>query len=120
MKFLLDSCISKFAVDDLRKAGHDVMWVPELKKDPGDDAILSWSVEEKRILVTADKDFGDLIFVFEKPHYTIVRLVGIRAKYQGKVILQLIDDYKDELLSGALFTVEQYRIRIRSSGESKI
>jgi len=39
MKFLLDSCISSFAVRDLRDAGFDVLWIPEGGKDPGDDAI---------------------------------------------------------------------------------
>ena len=40
MKFLLDSCISSFAVRDLRNAGFDVLWIPEVGKDPGDDAIM--------------------------------------------------------------------------------
>ena len=39
MKFLLDSCISSFAVKDIRDAGFDVSQIPEIGKDPGDDAI---------------------------------------------------------------------------------
>jgi hypothetical protein len=39
MKFLLDSCISFFAVKDLREKGFSVTWIPESGKDPGDEAI---------------------------------------------------------------------------------
>jgi len=34
MKFLLDSCISSFAIKDLRDAGFDALWIPEIGKDP--------------------------------------------------------------------------------------
>ncbi|MFN3533367.1 MAG: DUF5615 family PIN-like protein [Candidatus Brocadia sp.] len=40
MKFLLDSCISSFAVKDLRNAGFDVVWISESGKDPGDEDII--------------------------------------------------------------------------------
>ena len=50
MKFLLDSCISKFAVKDLRSAGFDVLWIPEGGKDPGDEAIIEKAFNEDLIL----------------------------------------------------------------------
>ncbi len=59
MKFLLDSCISSFAVKGLREAGFDVLWIPEIGKDPGDDAIMQKAFDEDLILVTMDKDFVD-------------------------------------------------------------
>lgn len=37
MKFLLDSCISGYAARDVRNAGFDVLWIPEVGKDPGDE-----------------------------------------------------------------------------------
>jgi len=40
------------------------------------------------ILVTADKDFGELVFVFGRPHPAIIRLVDISARNQGKVLLK--------------------------------
>ncbi len=113
MRFLLDSCISGFAVRELRTAGYDVVWTAEEPEDPGDDVILEQAVKERRILVTADKDFGDLVFVFQKPHPTIVRLVEIPARMQGKILLRLIETHQDELTKGALLTVERFRTRIR-------
>lgn len=55
MKFLLDSCISSFAVKDLRNAGFDVLWIPEIGKDPGDDVIIKKAFNEGLILVTAER-----------------------------------------------------------------
>ncbi|MEK6697675.1 MAG: DUF5615 family PIN-like protein [Nitrospirota bacterium] len=113
MKFLVDSCISSFAVKALRGAGFDVVWIPETGKDPGDEAIIQRSVDEDSILVTADKDFGELVFVFGKPHSTIIRLVDIPARDQGKILLRLIETHQDAINQKALITVDRYRVRIR-------
>ncbi|MBI4688194.1 MAG: DUF5615 family PIN-like protein [Nitrospirae bacterium] len=114
MKFLLDSCISKFAVRDLKDAGFDVLWIPEAGKDPGDEAIIKKAFDENFILVTADKDFGELVFVFGKPHPAIIRLVDIPAKEQGKFLLRLIETHKVDIKKKALITVERFRVRVRT------
>jgi len=46
MKFLLDSCISSLAVKDLRGSDFDVIWIPEIGKDPGDKSILKKAFDE--------------------------------------------------------------------------
>ena len=66
MRFLLDSCISFFAVKDLRENEFKVIWVPETGKDPGDEVIIKKAYIEKLVLVTADKDFGELVFLTKK------------------------------------------------------
>lgn len=113
MKFLLDSCISKFALEALKKSGHDVVWMPDLGNDPGDDIIIKKALDESRILVTADKDFGELVYVFNMPHDTIIRLVDIPAKEQGNILLMLIETHKDVLNKKALITLDRYRVRTR-------
>jgi len=55
MKFLLDSCISSFAVNDLKAAGFNVFWIPELGMDTGDEAVLKKTFDERSVLVTAVK-----------------------------------------------------------------
>ncbi|UCH98117.1 MAG: DUF5615 family PIN-like protein [Candidatus Aminicenantes bacterium] len=113
MKFLVDSCISSFAVKDLREKEFDVTWVPETGKDPGDDVIIKKAYKENLVLVTADKDFGELVFLKKMPCPTIIRLVNIPAKLQGKILLRLIQSYKREIEEGAIITVDKYRVRIR-------
>jgi predicted nuclease of predicted toxin-antitoxin system len=42
--------------------------------DPGDEAILRWAVEEDRILITMDKDFGTLIVRERLRHAGVIRI----------------------------------------------
>jgi predicted nuclease of predicted toxin-antitoxin system len=55
---------------------HDVIWSGLWPKDPGDIAILAAAHSEQRILVTLDKDFGELAILKGLPHSGIVRLTG--------------------------------------------
>lgn len=118
MRLLLDSCVSSFAVKDLRAAGLDVQWVPEAGKDPGDDEILQKACDEGLTVITADKDFGDLIFIFNKPHPSVIRLVDIPARDQGKILLKVIGAHREDIEKKALITVDRHRIRIRSFEKS--
>ncbi len=113
MKFLLDSCISFFAVKDLREKSFDVTWVPETGKDPGDEAIIKKAYSEGFVLVTADEDFGELVFLRGMDAPTIIRLDDIRAKLQGQVLIRLIQSYKKDIEDGSIITADQYRTRIR-------
>ncbi|MEP7292912.1 MAG: DUF5615 family PIN-like protein [Chloroflexota bacterium] len=74
---------------------------------------MALAFEEKRILVTLDKDFGELAIVKGFKHSGIVRLVNISAKEQAKTCLQIVNRYSDELQSGAIVTVEADRVRVR-------
>ena len=46
----------------LRAAGHDVCWIRETLPGASDDTVLAWAAEEERLLLTFDKDFGDLVY----------------------------------------------------------
>ncbi|KKO20384.1 MAG: DUF5615 family PIN-like protein [Candidatus Brocadia sp.] len=100
-------------MNDLRKAGFDVSWIPEFGKDPGDDNIIKKALEEGSILVTADKDFGELVFLHKRPHPAIIRLVDIPARNQGTVLLRLVETHHFDIERHALITVEKYRVRVR-------
>lgn len=113
MKLLLDTCVWGKARQELEAAGHDVIWTGEWAKDPGDEQILALAYSESRILVTLDKDFGELAIVYGKPHSGIIRLVNISARQQGQVCLRVLSLYGAELLSGGIATVEVGRLRLR-------
>jgi predicted nuclease of predicted toxin-antitoxin system len=111
-------------VDALRAGGGrsrrnlDRDWTP----DPGDEAILEFAQRESRILVTLDKDFGELAVVFGKPHCGIVRLVDIHPSRQASVCADVLGRYGSELAAGAIVTVTTDRTRLRpadDSGESE-
>ncbi len=113
MKVLLDTCVWGGAVKDFRSAGHDVIWAGQWEEDPGDEEVLTKAHIEGRVLVTLDKDFGELAIVYGLPHSGILRLVNLPARQQGFVAARVFALYGDELSSGAIITVDARRIRIR-------
>lgn len=60
MRFLADENLPGAAVDPLRAAGHDVVWVRETAPGIADPDVLRWAMREMRVLLTFDKDFGEL------------------------------------------------------------
>jgi predicted nuclease of predicted toxin-antitoxin system len=114
MKILLDSCVWGKAQLELKDAGHDVVWCGDWSNDPGDEEILALANEQGRVLVTLDKDFGELAVLRGLPHCGIVRLVDISARRQAKVCLQVLAAHGDELTAGAIITAEPGRLRIRT------
>jgi predicted nuclease of predicted toxin-antitoxin system len=114
---LLDSCVWTLAANEIRAAGYDVECVADEPFDPGDAEILRRCAAEGRILVTLDKDFGELVFVLGMPHGGIVRLVDMRARDHGSMIVRILDQYGEELVQGALVTAYCDRTRIRNVGD---
>lgn len=117
MKILLDTCVWGGAYTSLKSAGYDVVWAGNWKEDPGDDEILAYAHRESRILVTLDKDFGELAIVYRIPHSGIVRLVNIAARQQATVCLRILTRHGETLRSGAIVTAYPHRIRIRLPNE---
>jgi len=118
MRILLDSCVWGGALEALRQAGHDVIWCGEWDRDPGDSEILSIAYRKQRVLVTLDKDFGELALVHGAPHAGIVRLVNFSVRQQATVCLQVITLHGEELREGAIVTAEPGRLRIRTADNS--
>jgi predicted nuclease of predicted toxin-antitoxin system len=113
VKVLLDTCVWGGARHDLESAGHAVVWAGDWDRDPGDEEILARAHREGRILVTLDKDFGELVIVRGAPHPGIVRLTGFQARQQGRVCVEVLEAYEGDLQAGALVTVEPGRVRVR-------
>ena len=116
MKLLLDTCVWGGAKAELIAAGHDVIWAGDWNQDPGDEALLNQSAREGRVLVTLDKDFGELAVLRNVSHAGIIRLVGFRSVRQAEVCGQVLATYGKELAAGALITAEPGRVRIRPAG----
>jgi predicted nuclease of predicted toxin-antitoxin system len=113
MKVLLDSCVWGHARTALESAGHDVVCAADWRADPGDVEILARATAEGRILVTLDKDFGELAIVQGLAHAGIVRLADLSAREQGPVCVRVLAQHGVELATGAIVTVSPGRVRIR-------
>lgn len=117
MKLLLDSCLSGALKAPLQNAGHDVTWAGDWAADPGDEEILARAHAEGRVLVTLDKDFGELAIVRGAAHSGIVRLSGLRLGFQAVAILQVLQFNGEQLAAGGVVTVEPGRVRVRVARE---
>ena len=75
MKFLLDVCVSSRSLQAfLAGRGHDVASALSMNPVVSDEELLDIALREDRVLITQDKDFGELVFVRKLPHGPIVRI----------------------------------------------
>ncbi len=74
MKLLVDECCDALLVAGLRGDGHDVLYVMESAQGAADELVLKMAADEQRILLTEDKDFGELVVRLGLPAYGIVLL----------------------------------------------
>jgi predicted nuclease of predicted toxin-antitoxin system len=114
MKFLLDVCASSRALPTLlTELGHDV--ISALEHDPraSDEVLLALAIREERVLVTEDKDFGELVFVRRLPHPCIIRFVDMRVEEKVVAMREPLERHVDAIRAGALIVVTRGRVRIR-------
>ena len=62
MCLLVNENVSRTVIEGLRQLGHDVLSVKESMRSESDDVILARAQSERRVVVTHDKDFGELTF----------------------------------------------------------
>jgi predicted nuclease of predicted toxin-antitoxin system len=74
MDFLVDECLGPIVARWLRNEGYDAVSIFEVARGFVDEDILAWAVREDRILLTADKGFGDLVFRDGHAHRGIILL----------------------------------------------
>jgi len=117
MKILLDTCVWNGCIPEIEAAGHDVEWAGDWGIDPGDEEILDRARQNGQILITLDKDFGEIAVVRRRQHPGIVRIVGGSVGTFARRVLFVIERYSEDLLAGAIVTAETSRIRIRSGQE---
>jgi predicted nuclease of predicted toxin-antitoxin system len=116
MKILLDTNISFLVRDELMLAGYDVIWTGDWEVDPGDEEILRTAYGDDRVLITQDKDFGELAIVKSQPHRGIIRLANLSTTQHFPICIDVLTRYREDLLAGAIITVDSRRVRIRLPG----
>lgn len=98
----------------LTDLGHDVLSGVEVDPRAADEVLLTLANQEQRVLVTEDKDFGELVFVRHLPHPCIIRFVDMQAVEKVAAMRELIEQHADAMHEGALIVVTRRRVRIRS------
>jgi predicted nuclease of predicted toxin-antitoxin system len=114
MRFLADEGIDRSIVDGLRLLGFDVFYVVEQIRSVNDDILLQTALDENRVLITRDKDFGELVYRMHKAHagVVLVRLEGYTSRERGDLVCKLIEQYQ-EALPNTFSVIQKGFIRIR-------
>lgn len=115
MRFLADENFPGEAVNALRTAGHDVLWICQSAAGASDVRVLETALQEARILLTFDKDFGELAWRFGLPAscgIILFRLPTPPSTSIGAALLARIEERND--WAGHFSVVEPGRIRMRA------
>jgi len=96
-----------------------VAWCGDWESDPGDEAVLEAARVDGRILVTLDKDFGELAIVRGLPHCGILRLVGFGAREQAAACARVLTLRGADLVAGGIATASPGQLRMRFSGRDQ-
>jgi len=102
MKFLVDACAGHSLAEWLRLQGYDVVEVRDRDSKMRDEDILAWAVSEKRILVTMDKDFSELVTIQAKKHTGIIRLENLPLKIRVQHLAKILEFHAKDLTQKAL------------------
>ena len=114
MRFLADENIPGDAVGEIEAAGHDIVWVRTVAPGSKDEDVLAWAVREERIILTFDKDFGELAWRAGLPASSgivLIRLPMPRAAEAGTILAARIHERTD--WAGHFTVIEPGRVRMR-------
>lgn len=115
MRFLADENCDMAAVRALRAAGHDVALARELMPGAEDEVIARLALSERRILLTEDKDFGQVAraLTSEKIGVVLLRFPGRARADLGPSITRAIEELGNRLES-RFVVIEPGKVRISS------
>lgn len=114
MKLLANENFPLLVVEAIRAAGHDVLWARTDMAGAADDVILQRAQAEERLVVTFDKDFGELAFRWGLPATCGVALFRLRMQTPDSLPIRILEAFATcSEWVGHFVVVEDSRIRVR-------
>ena len=109
MRFLVDEYTGPLVARWLREQNHEVFSVYDEARGLDDDKVIQKALEEERILITNDKDFGEKVYRDGRLHRGIIllRLQDERSTSKIKMLSNLLNTYSDRIPNAFLVVTEK-------------
>lgn len=114
MNFVADESVDQPIIERLRADGHDVVAIAELKPGIPDEEVLSISANSDAILITSDRDFGELVFRqrLNSSGVILLRFAGMSAETKSKIVSDTVHQH-GESFSDSFSVIGTNTVRIR-------
>jgi len=114
MKFLVDNALSPTVAEGLRKAGHDAVHVRDYGLQAAkDEKIFHVALQEERIILSADTDFGTLLARWQMKHPSVILFrkgIERRPNLQIQLLLNHLAQIEADLRAGSIVVFERDQV----------
>lgn len=119
MRWVADENVDQPIVLAMRAAGHEVWSVVEQEPGLSDDDVLQRAKADGAVLVTADKDFGELVYRKRQvpDGVLLIRLAGLTPAEKADLVVRVVEQHASEI-ERAFAVVSPTSLRIRPVGDN--
>jgi predicted nuclease of predicted toxin-antitoxin system len=112
MKLLVDAHIGQLIIGLLERLGHDIMRASSFPPKTSDEEILNVAARESRVVVTSDKDFGELIFRQRQPAAGVILLrISARTEAERLAVFERFWPRIEPVVAGHFVVVTSKNVR---------
>jgi predicted nuclease of predicted toxin-antitoxin system len=116
MHIVVDECVTDVTAEELRRIeGTQLTLISEISARARDEDVLQLALAEYALLVTVDKDFGELVVRYRLPTTGVLlcRTAQMPLRAEAELIRKTIQDHGEELLGTfSVLTPRNLRIRL--------
>jgi len=118
MNLLADESVDRQIVERLRHDGHGVTYVAEMEPGISDETVLKRANDQEALLLTVDKDFGELTYRQKLIHHgvVLVRLSGLSNQTKAEIIAEAVRNRGAEFVN-SFSVISPGMIRIRTTNQ---
>lgn len=108
MKFLVDECVGPTVAKWLKQNNYDVISSYDNLLGLDDNSVLKKALIETRIIITCDKDFGEMIFKNKMQHCGVIllRLNDERPSNKINILDSILKNYSHDLFGNFVVATE--------------
>ena len=114
MEIVADESVDYFIIKKLRDNNINVISILERYPSISDDEVLDIAFKNKSLILTEDKDFGELTIRFKKKCYGVIllRLAGVERSRKQEIVNKLLRNHFGEL-KNRFTVITEYKIRMK-------